>query len=1021
MDWPFIFRPMSRLAVIHLSDIHIHSEKDQCLSQVSAIASACFHSARKADACLIAITGDIAFSGAKAEYIVATELLIAPLVQKLKEETGRQVFVAMVPGNHDCVLKPSNVVRETLIDAVVEAPEKAELADMVDQCTQVQSHFFEFAQHSLLPAAVMPSRLFWQQEFYVGKRCVRISSLNAAWMSRLPEEQGQLVYPINKFEDQLASPACLHLALLHHPFNWYCQSAYHQLRKRLRLSCTAVLSGHEHIGNSGQIDEQLTGSSLFFEAPALQPHGGTADAGFSIHLFDLDNKEVSTQGYKLTRSGVETLGDETCFHWSDDSIVHGALDLTSEFASTLADAGGNFTHSAKEKLTIDDIFVWPDVRKKNDADVARQHTQSASELTAAIVRGESLLFYGDEKSGKSTLLLWYFRDLLSRGFAPVLLSGTDLNLKGGSSSEKRIQRAITEQYKNADTVMSLPRERRILLVDDIDRLKSGLHTLPALFDYANRHFAGICLTACTGLEVTNLTDASATAALSTFDSYELMKFGLKLRHRLIKKWCSLSSVATKPELDQRVHDVETIMNTVIGKQLVPEHPIYLLILLQSCEQHRHGEIQNSGLSFYYQYLITKSLGEVGVKPGELDEHFNYLSILAWRFQSQGCKALDIIELRAANKEFSDRYVTVDLAERLPLLVRARILTKQGDCYGFAYPYVYYFFIGRYLSRNLDDPEIRAWVQASCKKLYLRDRAHAIMFLTHHVENKWVIGQICNVLRDCFSDKKPIELNGDTEFLNGLVERCNQMTLPLPNVDENQSAIREKQDNAAVHDEGDESEEYDYLDLTAKWNLLHKTAEIVGLILKNHYGSLERGQKKEMIQEVFDAPLRALRLWLEEVAEHIPELLQALCQHELQENPRLGYEEAEKRAKKRVFNLFGMVATGTIASAGGYVSAEKLREDVTQVVDAQPTNSYLLIGVAARLLRPGAIPLDAVKKLAGELEKHPYAFGVLQSLGFAHMYMYHTDEPQKQALCSSLKISFESAKVIEIKKQAKLLR
>jgi hypothetical protein len=36
-------------------------------------------------------------------------------------------------------------------------------------------------------------------------------------------------------------------------------------------------------------------------------------------------------------------------------------------------------------------------------------------------------------------------------------------------------------------------------------------------------------------------------------------------------------------------------------------------------------------------------------------------------------------------------------------------------------------------------------------------------------------------------------------------------------------------------------------------------------------------------------------------------------------------------------------------------------------------------------------------------------------------MFHTDEPQKQALSSTLKISFEAAKAIEMKKQGRMLK
>ncbi|MDN3224056.1 STAND family AAA ATPase [Pseudomonas nunensis] len=1007
---------MTKLAVIHLSDIHIKSQNDSSLKKASIIASACFIDAREADECLIAITGDIAFSGSTEQYALAKKNLIDPIISALEKETGKPVYLSIVPGNHDCVLIPKNTVRETLIEAIVETPTKAEDELIVNACADAQSNFFHFTDNYLRPAEEKHSKLFWQQSFHVGDNCIRISSLNAAWMSRLDEQQGQLVYPVSRFEPQLASPANLHLALIHHPFNWYSQTAYQQLRKRLRLSCTAILSGHEHIGNIGSIEDQASGSSIFMESAALFPHEQGVDAGFSVYLFDLEKKEVTSRNYIVETSKVIMSEDVYTRNWSNETLIHGALNITPSFMTTLNDPGGNFTHSAKERLLLEDVFVWPDIKIWKDDDIRTQRSKPARKLIENIIDSQKIIIYGDEKAGKTTLLYSFYRELIAQGYAPVYLPLGDVSISGLKDVERRIDKAISTQYCNPESVRSLSKEKRILLLDDIDRIKSGIHTLPFILEHASKHFSGICISAASVFEITNLASSETTVALSEYDSFELMKFGLKLRHQLIKKWCSISAISSKPELDNRINEVESIVNSVIGKQLVPEHPIYLLILLQSSEQHRHGEIQNSGLSFYYQYLITKSLGEVGVKPKELDEHFNYLSILAWKFNDLQVKEIGKTELDLFNREFSNRYISVDLSERLTLLTRARLLTKRGDQYTFAYPYIYYFFIGRYLSKNLDNPNIRAWVEESCKKLYLRDRANAIMFLTHHVENRWVIDQVCQVLRDCFNEKHPIEFNGDTSFISDLVEKSSQLTLAPLDVDQNQDEVRELSDNINTNTKEVEGGDFDALSISSKWNLLHKTAEILGLILKNYYGSLERPHKQEMIKEVFDGPLRALRLLLEEIATDIPSFVNELKLAEQAANKRLSSEDAEKRVKRKVFNVLGWVATSVVASAGSFVSSDKLREDISAVVKSNDTNAYRLIEAASLFLRPGTLPIDSIRKLASDLDHNPYAFGILQTLGFTHMYMFHTDEPQKQALCSTLKISFEKAKTIEAKKR-----
>jgi len=1007
---------LPKLAVLHLSDIHIKTSSDIALGFSTLISSAAYDTVRNADACLVAITGDIAYSGSAAQYRDATSRLLEPIVSGLASETGKPVYVASTPGNHDCVLVPKDSIREAIIEKILEEPEKVNDKTFVDLCTSVQKDYFEFADKTCNPPIQLDDKLFWTQQFDLHGKKVHVSCLNAAWMSRLPEQQGQLVYPISRYNTSLSVKADLHLALVHHPMNWYEQTSYQQLRKRLRLSCTAVLSGHEHLPNAGKIEESATGTSLFFEAAALQPHEANLVPGFSVYLFDLDKKTLYAQQFEISGKAVRAIDEKSHHSWEECTYTRSVLDVTEAFLNRINDAGGNFTHTAKERLSLDDIFIWPDLKNWTKSEFGKQEVISGRSLPELLCGGGRFIVYGDEKSGKSSLLYRVFHELLLQGYAPVYLNSSEVNIKSIEDAKKRIDQAIVNQYKSPGDVQLIERSRRVILIDDIDGGRGGSSGIAHLLTYAELHFGGACITAASGFEVTNLTSREAAIAIAPFDSYDLMRFGLKLRHQLIKKWCGLSEPATKSELDKRVDDVEVIVNAVIGRQLVPEHPIYLLILLQSSDQHRHGEIQNSGLSFYYQYLITKSLGEVGVKPGELDEHFNYLSILAWKFEESDSKELDLLKLRSANNDFCEKFFTVDLESRLTLLYKARLLTKVGDSVAFSYPYIYHFFVGRYLAKNLDNQAIRDWVEESCRKLYLRDRAHSIMFLTHHVENKWVIGLICDVLRNCFSEKQPAQFNGDIDKFNALVDRSTQLTLGQTDVERNQTEIREHEDSLDDMPQHEESvDTYDDLSFNSKWNLLHKTAEILGLILKNYYGSLERNQKQEMIREVFDAPLRALRLWLDEVSIDLEGLVSEIKSISNSDIEKKSPYEQEVIVRRRLFGLFGMVASGVVVSAGSFVSSDKLREDVARVVAQSPNNAYRLIEVASRLLRPGSIPMNEIRQLAKELERNHYAFSVLQTLGYMHMYMFHTEESQKQSLAKLLKISVAATRTLEVMK------
>ncbi|WP_197326632.1 metallophosphoesterase family protein [Ralstonia solanacearum] len=1011
------------LNVLHLSDIHFRNKSDQIVARTSEIASATFALARSASKNIIVVSGDIAHGGNAVEYTVAEEFL-SELRSLLARETGSAVDVLVSPGNHDCILKPPSLLRERTIQTIIENPQDALDEEMLGVCTGVQRSFFEFRNRIETLKPVFEHPLWNEYKFEIDGNVVRASMLNVSWMSRLQEQQGGLVFPVKAFENLLGERADLRLAVMHHPFNWYQQRDYQHLRRTLRTYSSVVLTGHEHLPNTGAYIDDMTGASLFFEAPALQPPVGDGIPGFFCHLFDFNTKTVKSTLFTLDTAGIHE-GESPSIHAFQLLVEKKgqSLELSEGFIERLRDAGANLTHSDKEDVAIDDIFVYPDMQEQVN-DPKKLRPISAESLISGIGNGEKLLITGEEKSGKSTLLLQYYKVLRSDGRVPVYLDVSGISFKTRTDAEKRVTQAIETQYVHPEAVLRTPKEKLILLLDNVDRIKAGPSFLAHLLQYADNQFASLVCTSDRQFEYSGLLSKEAAEALSALKNYELLRFGQKLRHRLIKKWCALSDIATKTDLDQRVYDSESLINSIIGKKLVPELPIYILILLQSSEQHRHGEIQNGGYGHYYQYLITKSLGEVGVKPLELNEYYNYLAQLSWQMLYSKQRELDYQNLSEFNCAFSERFTTVDLESRLALLLRARILCKQGDCYAFSYPYIFYYFAGKYLSANLSNPEIRAWVEQACGKLHIRENSDTILFLTHHTDESWVIEQIAAVLNDCFPDHKPMELNGDTDAIDALVESASQLVIEMGSVEENQDRFREIGDE--VSSMQDEEPELDpkasgELAFMAQWNLLMKTADILGQILKNYYGSLEKSQKSAYLIEVFNGPLRAVRGVLEDVAGDTDGLITQM-EHTLdvgdKKPPR---DEWRRELKKVAFNILGMMGFATIAATGSYVASDKLREDIRSVVNNNPTVAFRLIEMATRLLRPGSPPLQDVKRLADELKDKPYAFGILQSLGFQHMYLYHTSASDMQALCSYLKLTLSATKtVLTTHKEVRLL-
>ena len=1011
-----------KLGILHLSDIHFRHEDDPARKYGECIAKACYQTAHQSDEFVVVVTGDIAFGGQATEYRYASELL-STISSKLQTEMGRPVNIFLAPGNHDCALVPEDEIRTLTIDKVIETQGKDLRQALIDKCTEAQVEYFKFEAKIRLLEPVFEDRLWKEFELPVGGGILRISSINAAWMSKLHESAGQLVFPIQNYVEHLEAPCSLRLALIHHPLNWYCQNTYHPMRRALKTHCNAILSGHEHSIGS-EVVSDFNGSTLLLEAPALQPHESNLEPQFTCLLFETVNKVVYETRFKATDSLPEKLNQEL-EHSFDTSTKCARLNrIHPEFLKLLMDPGGNFTHPLRGALSAEEIFVYPQL-EENNSDVAKK-TVFGDEICADWETGKRILILADDEGGKTFLLRKYFCDVHEQGGLPIYLKSEDIKSVTERDIDKLLDQMAAQQYLNPNEFKYAGKDKKVILVDDLDRIKGDLKVQERLVEILQSRFITVILTGSSRYKLNELLGSDASKYLIEYAAYKIRPFGHLLRNALIKKWCMLGDIKTLVDFDRKVYGAETLVNGILGKSIVPAKPVYLLIFLQSNELNEQGELQNSSFSYYYQYLVTKSLKDAGYRSDEFDEMFSYLSQMAWYFKESGRRELSTAELREFNTKFSNEFTSVDFDQRISLLYRAKIIAKNGDYYRFTYAYIYYLLVGKYLSDNLHEEAVMQTVEQYCEQLYLRENANIIMFLTHHSSDPRVINKISSTLDSCFSENEPLHLNGDMTAINSLVESAARLIIKEPDVDENQKNDKKDQDryesDQAEDDEREISgretkhgeESTTLLSISSDINLTIKTSEILAHIVKNYYGSIKKDRKQQYVTSIFDSSLRTLSKLFSEILEQ-PERFVAEIEKVLADRfPKMQEDERTAQAKKFAFQLVGLITTSFIARTGNLVSSDKIREDVSRSVAEKGDNAYRLIEAASCLTQPGHIPFDYLDKLSRDLKANTFAFTILQSLIYYHLHMFHTTDKDKQRLSSIAQISIQQSRAIDQK-------
>lgn len=996
--------------ILHLSDVHIKSAKDPILKRAKSIAACVFSSLPSASKVFIVVSGDIAFSGQADQYALATTFF-DEIRSAIAAEADLSVSFVIVPGNHDCDFDKNNSARKMLIKSIDESDDPEIDGSVIATCTSIQSDFFTFRDALESNPDAYGDSLWRTARYEVEGKCFSFECLNVSWISKLKEEPGRLYFPVAHYKAKKSDSVDFRLVVLHHPLNWFSQTIYKPFRTFLRQTANIIISGHEHQANVGIVHDAESEKSAFVEGCVLQGEKDLSDSAFNVVVLDIDLGQFASTRYAWSGDMYEPTEEGSWADYHDLPAKRAnPFPITESFLERLDDPGAFFKHPGQTNITLSDIFVYPDLRKVGNGEDKRRSFISAQRLLSPEVTADGALVEGEEKAGCTSLLFELYRQYHGCGFVPVLICGRELRRTTDTEINSAIKHAVEVQYGKSyiEAFCQLPATQKLLLIDNFD--ESSMKAADARADLLcalKKRFGHMVVTTGAMFEMREMLDGDASRQLLALQHYQLQPFGYLLRSQLIERWFSLGADGTVDEATfiARCDQAERLMDVVMAKTVVPSHPLYLLTLLQSMEAGRSGDFKESALGYYYQYLLTEAFQLSGVKPEKLTEIFQYSAHLAWEFHHHKKIELTKDELREFNDRFSKHWVTVDFSLRLEVLLAARVLCRVGDEYKFRYPYIYYYLKGQYLSQNLSDLDVRAYIGHCTQHLYVRDHANTLLFLVHHSTDGFVLNSIAESLHGLFRAHAPVTFDGDTAGIKRLIEDAPRLTYSGESPVEHRKRRNELQDQLDDgHDGLSEIEENaPELSLIAQMTMLFKTTEILGQVLKNQYAKIPRTRKVDLLEDLFNGPLRAIRDFYSYLEKN-PDALVAEIDAALLRKGKVDKEEDRKAIARRVVaSLVQIITFAFVLRAAQSANSDSLSEDVREVVRKNPTLAFKLIELNIVLDSPKAIPRQKLKQLHRDVEKDLVAARLLQIMVLNRLYMFKTTEQDMQWLNGELKI------------------
>lgn len=720
--------------------------------------------------------------------------------------------------------------------------------------------------------------------------------------------------------------------------------------------------------------------------------------------------EVVEQIMKRAKKWSSTDSDRT--RESDALYANHQPKLSETFDGWLNSTEVAFQHKFKDKVSLRDVFVFPDLRGIRNIRDEFEETVNSSSLCQVKNIGEGILIHGDEQSGKTSLIKILHKEYCSQGLLPLAVDASQIT---NSNPKRAFGKFVRQQFREMDwEAFRTTDVHRVLLLDNLHQIKLNTKFQHRLLLDAKKIFQHIILVADSAITF----DEQRMVELAPYRLWELLPFGHVRRGDLIDRWNSLGreQIIDKEVLHRQNDTTTRYINSVLMASVIPPRPIYVLTALQLLDWGTPTDFSLTSIGYCYQVLIQRGLASVGVSAKDLDPYVNYLSELAYAVFSAGNNSLDKTKFELFRKEYSEKFLIKSHDTILEKLHAANIISSDDEHLRFSYRYIFYFYTAKYLADHLD--EVGKDIETICERMHTERNANILIFLMHHTRDQRVIDDVLLRAYVIFDGVSPALLdNSETNHIIELVNLIPEAVVEQIDVDsERRKELKRRDeidDNRIADENGAKEEEYaDELDEhVADIVRSARMVEVIGQILRNRAGSIHRPQLLNLARSGYECGLKFLSFWLDITKREKKDLIAVISEILKKEVPA-GEEQIRRAAIKTYLSITYGMCVAVIRKIAHSMGSDELIEIFHQVEEENPDSiAVRLINVTIGLEFTKKIPKKEIRILNGDLKSNPIGRRLLKEVVVQHLYLNEVPRKDKQWISDNLSISMDFQRLV----------
>lgn len=997
-----------KIGLLHISDIHIGKTDKNILEFIPKIQSACHFEFNDITKLYVVITGDIANTGNEAEYESAIAFLDG-LRKTIKEKNTfvNTIKFIMVPGNHDCRVEAPDVVRETLLQSIKDDEVDSQI---IEHCLSVQNNFWEF--YKKMYGTIPDIKVAYQIEEKLNLNSSLIfNCYNTSWMSVKNETDNSKIMPLSSLLSYDKRANDIVVSIFHHPTSWFSPHTPKNNKKtfedHLLQTSNIVLCGHEHSSTAKKVSS-LKGSNefVYLEGAALKDKNG--NSAFQFICLDTTGFVGNSYAFELKQNEYIEIGS-TPFklnHSRNDVNINDA------FYQVITVLIIPIKHPIVEKLSLPDIFVFPDLEPLNDTgDLVSRKFIDAYDILS--FENNKIIIEGENQSGRTSLLYVYYYKLFRKDYYPLYIKGKDIKRQKVKDIIKSCTKQQYRQPFNEHNYIEKDITQRVLLIDDIDKSELNGNGKHKLLEELLKVFSKIIITTKETDEIYAL--AENTKLYADFSYYRIKPLGYYKRNQLIELWLKLGQDKYTLNAEEIATSVKNTFETIsglLGEQLIPSYPVFILSLLQSLDnQLKPFNVTETSYAYCYQSLIVLSLMRVGVSNNDIAAIFNFLTEYAYLLYEKKIVGMHREQFNLFYSVYTNKYTfDYSIDKIINILLTSNILKEEDEVLFFSYKYLSYYLSAKKISSFIHEDRGQKEIIKLCNNLHIEKNANILIFITHHSTNSQLIEELLLASMLPFEARTPVTLTNDDPFFTFLtsfiINIKEDIVLRNTNPEEYRRKRLKEMDEKRQR-ESSLSNKYQFTDEDFKDpNIVDvtqtlKVIKILGQIIKNQHGVFKKDKLILLIESAYLACFRLISFFSSMLIDAKDEILDTLTE---KIKDTAGRDLIQKKVSDYLYFLgYKMCLTSfaNLASAVGTSSLKTMYDSVALQIGS-PAAKLISFTIKTYYDKMNLVELE---DLITEFKDNPVATHIIKARVASHVYNNRVSFDKKQRISSICNMKF----------------